>query len=338
MDRLYSIFGLRLRANQPIPGLESVATSFRTPDVEIHFGEQPQASRESSGQAATIAFTSSILTETGEPALRIWEVANGSLLRMDYIDGTKFWLDRGGKAVWAVWPDSSSLQDTATYLLGPVLGYLLRMRGVTCLHASAVALGNVAMAFVGVEGAGKSTTAAALARRGHAVISDDIVALTELDGNFIVSPAYPYMGLWADSASMLFGPANRLPTFSPNYDKKQLLLAQNRLRFQEKPMSLGAIYLLGERTAEESGPRVEEPSKQEILLALVTNTYVTNLIDANTRAKEFELLGRLVGSVPIFRLRPHQDASRIDRLCELIERPHITNEAERSRSVAGHVV
>ncbi|HXX44395.1 MAG TPA: hypothetical protein VEJ38_06680 [Candidatus Acidoferrales bacterium] len=293
--------------------------------------------RDSLEDGGRITFTSSLLSEKGVPALRIWEIDDGSLLRMHYADGVNFLLERTGNRIWAAWPDTSTIEDAATYLLGPVLGFILRLRGVTCLHASAVALGTVAVAFVGVEGAGKSTTAAALARRGHAVISDDIVALTESGGNFFVNPAYPYMGLWADSASMLFGPANSLPDFSPNYDKKQLLLSENRLRFQEKPTSLGAIYLLGERIADDSGPRVEQPSKQESLLALVTNTYLTNLIDAKTRAKEFELLGRLVRSVPIVRLRPHQDASRIDRLCELIERRHMTNEAERSRSVAGHV-
>ncbi len=320
MGWFYSVFGLGVWANQAIPGLEAVAAFSETPHVEVHLGAEPDAASGDSGSRGKLVFASSILLESGEPALKIWEVADGSLRRMDYFDGTKFWLDRAGNTVWATWPPTSSLEDTATYLLGPVLGFVLRSRGVTCLHASAVALAGAAVVFVGAEGTGKSTTAAAMASRRHAVISDDIVALTERDGIFLVSPAFPYLCLWPDSVNILYGPDKVLPSFSANYDKRQLLLAENHLRFQEKPMPLGAIYLLGERCAEEIAPYAEKLTPRESLLALVADSYATNLMDTSMRAKEFELVGRLVRNVPIYRLRPHQDGSRIGRLCELIER------------------
>lgn len=319
MTCFYSVFGLKLRANQFIPGLESVCTSLQAPDVEIFLGEQPEITRHGCEQEDSLLYASSVLSESGEPSLRVWNTARGSLLRLDYIDGTKFWLDRAGRAIWAIWLDTSSREDTATYLLGPVLGLLLRLRGVPCLHASAVAFGRSAVAFVGREGAGKSTTAAALARRGHAVISDDIVALVERDSSFFVLPAYPYLCLWPDSVKIVYGPDKTLPPFSQNWDKCRLALAENRLRFEAEPLALGGIYLLGERSAENAAPFVEIPAPREGMLALVADSYATNLVDANARTKEFELLGRLVATVPVLRLRPHQDAARIDRLCELIE-------------------
>ena len=58
----------------------------------------------------------------------------------------------------------------------------LRLRGVPALHASAVAVGGAALAVVGSAGAGKSTTAAARAARGHAVVADDVLALRALLG------------------------------------------------------------------------------------------------------------------------------------------------------------
>ena len=316
----YSVFGLRLRANQFISGLESVAATFEVPDVELRLGEQPPVASKRSAWGDTLIFTSSTLSESGEPALRIWQVADSSILRLEYIDGTRFWLDRAGTSVWATWPETSSFEDTATYLLGPVLGILLRLRGVTCLHASAVAIGEAAVALVGVEGSGKSTTAAALARRGHLVMSDDIVALGERDGTFSIFPAYPYLSLWPDSVGIVYGPDKILPSFSPNYDKRQLLLAKNRLRFQEKPMPLGGIFLLAERSAENAAPCLENLTPRESLFALLADSYATKLIDANMRVKEFEQLGRMVGTVPVVRLRPHRDPERIDRMCDLIER------------------
>ena len=125
-----------------------------------------------------------------------------------------------------------------------VLGLLLRLRGVTCLHASAVALADHAIAFVGSEGAGKSTTAALMARKGCAVISDDVVALVERNGSFYVYPAYPYLCLWPDSVTMVYGPDKQLPSFSPNWDKRLLSLTGNDLRFEAQALPLGAILSL----------------------------------------------------------------------------------------------
>ena len=102
-----------------------------------------------------LSYDSPYKDQAGNPALRIWKAARSRYLRLAYFDGTQFWLDRGGTEVWATWPSNLQIEDAATYLLGPVLGILLRLRGVTCLHASAVAFGETAVAFVGSEGAGK---------------------------------------------------------------------------------------------------------------------------------------------------------------------------------------
>jgi len=333
MGRTYRVFGLDLRANHSIPGLEPSATSGKTPDVEIFLGHSPSADRPDSVGAETLTFTSSMVQESGEPCLRVWKTPGGEILRLEYFDGMQFWLDREGKTVWALWPDSSSLEDAATYLLGPVLGLLLRLRGITCLHASAVAFGKFAVAFAGSEGAGKSTTAAALARRGHAVISDDIVALAERDGAFFVLPAYPYLCLWPESVEMLYGASKILPTFSPNWDKRQLSLARNRLRFAQQPLPLGAIYLLGERSSMEAAPFLETLTQREALVSLVAESYATSLLDTHMRAREFELLGRLLAAVPVSKLHPHEDPARIASLCDVIER----NSPERRRVSAPHM-
>src|SRR5260370_12112281 len=119
-------------------------------------------------------YGSSYSLTSGEPILRVWDVAGGAFLRVDYTGGPQFWLDRKREVLWADWPETSSLEDTCSYLLGPVLGYLLRLRGVTCLHASAVAFDNSCVAFVGTAGGGKSSTPAAFSPHGHRVVSDDV--------------------------------------------------------------------------------------------------------------------------------------------------------------------
>jgi hypothetical protein len=188
---------------------------------------------------------------------------------------------------------------------------------VTCLHASAVAYGEQAVAFVGPAGAGKSTTAAALALRGHAVLSDDVVALAERDGSFYVPCAYPYLCLWPESVQSMFGSRNALPQFSANYEKRCLSLGKQELPFAERPLQLGAVYILGERR-NDPAPLVEELSQQKAFVSLVANTFGTNVVDGSMRAKEFETLGRLVPSVRVRQLWPHQDPNRLPELCQRI--------------------
>jgi hypothetical protein len=285
--------------------------------VEIHLNVSPLEAGIVPRNPEVLTYSSPYKDEAGNPALNMWKIGGGSFSRLAYSDGTQFWLNQEGTEIWATWPDHSTLEDTATYLLGPILGRLLRLRGITCLHASAVAFGENAVAFVGSEGAGKSTTAAALALRGHAILSDDVVALAQRDGSFFVHPAYPYLCLWPESVESIYGSAEALPRFSANYEKRCLSLGKQELRFEERTLRLAAIYILGERRGDPA-PLVQEIAPQEAFLALVANTFATNILDSGMRAKEFETLGRLVPSVPIRQLCAHQDASRLTDLSDLL--------------------
>ena len=330
----YAVFGLSLHCNLPIPNLTTVNPEDEPPPLEssndqtvaIHLNDSPHGNRAAPPGPEELGYDSPYKDEAGNPALRIWKLAGSRYLRLAYFDGTQFWLDREGAEVWATWPSNLTIGDTATYLMGPVLGILLRLRGVTCLHASAVAFGDTAVAFVGSEGAGKSTTAAALARHGHAILSDDVVALAEHNGSFFVHPAYPYLCLWPESVESLYGSPEALPQFSANYEKRFLSLGKKELRFAERALPLAAIYILGERRGDPA-PLVEELPPQKAFVALVANTFATNTLDTGMRAKEFEILARLAPSVSIRALCAHQDASRLPELCALLD-----EEAQKLRS------
>ncbi len=318
----YSLFGLALASNLPIPELVPVpASTIARPaqDVQVHWQATPDFIAVSS--TLDLAYISSYTDRAGEPALKIWSIPSAGLLRLDYSDGARFWVSRDGKSVWSMWSEPLSIDDTATYLLGPVLGLVLRLRGVTCLHASAIAFGAaedlLAAAFVGAEGAGKSTTAAALARQGLTVLSDDIVALEEGDSRFLVRPAYPYLCLWPESVASLYGSADALPAFAAGYDKRCLSLGRESLAFAKAPARLGCIYILGERTGVPD-PVIEPVPAQQAFVTLVANTYATNMLDSEMRKREFETLGRLMQSVPVRLIHAHPEPSRISALCAAI--------------------
>jgi hypothetical protein len=54
------------------------------------------------------------------------------------------------------------------------------------------------------------------------------------------------------------------------------------------------------------------------MMSLVANTYATKLMDRQMRAREFELLTRVVNHVPLRRVTPHADPARLDELCTRI--------------------
>jgi hypothetical protein len=327
----HTVFSLNIRSNVPIPGLPCLDESFEAVDVEIHLGTSPYYVSQTSAAAEELAYVSSYTNESGNAGLRIWKSPDGLYLRLEYYDGTQFWLERAGKEIWAIWPKESTLEDACSYFLGPVLGLLLRLRGITCLHASAVALEDCSVVFVGAEGAGKSTTAAAFAREGHGVLSDDVVALSEVESGFLVVPAYPHLCLWPESVAMLFGSADALPHFSRGWEKHRLALGDRETRFEHRPLSLGAIYILGERRGDPA-PTVEPVRPQAGLLSLVADTFANKILDREMRAREFEVLGRLVTCVPVRRVFPHSDPSRVHDLCRAIREDFaVLKESARAR-------
>jgi hypothetical protein len=312
----YSLFGLVFRFNISIPQLLSVQSAGATQDAEVHLLSFPSGVSIGSNENERLLFASSDKTETNQPTHQLWASANKSLLRLEFCDGTQFWLNSNGTHLWAIWPQALSLENTLGYLLGPVLGFLLRLRGVVCLHASAVAFDNRCAVFVGAQGAGKSTTAAALAREGCAVLSDDVVALDEREGRFRVQPSYPHVLLWPDSVQRLFGSADALPNSGEDWHKRRLTLGNDRSRYQGQELPLGAVYILGQRTTTST---FEPLNRSSALLHLIAHSYAAGLLESEKRAQEFEAFGRLIDTVPVRSLKVGSDTHSLSHLHRLLE-------------------
>jgi len=255
---------------------------------------------------------------TEDPAFIVNALGAMEFFELTYTDGTRFVVDAAGTRVWGTWAPPFVLEDLVTYLLGPVMGFVLRRRGVTPLHASAVNLGGRAVVLTGAAQAGKSTTAAAIALRGVPVLCEDVAALKESSTGYSVEAGYPRVCVWPDAAQKLLGEEGALPRLTPNWEKRFLALDGARAKFEAERLPLGAVYVLSTRTPQSDAPRVEELGQREALLELVQNTYMNWLLDRKQRAEEFDLLARLAARVPVRRIVPHQDAARLGMMCELL--------------------
>ena len=316
MAVFHSVYGLRLAANMAVPGLSVLTKSDEIADVTIRLKEDgfplPAAALPSEA-----FYVSRFKDANGEPVLRASLVAGSSYFQFSYCDGTQVAIERNGREVFADWPEQLTLEDVSPYIVGPVLGIVLRLRGVFSLHASAVSLGNHAIALMGPAGAGKSTTAAAFARFGCRVISDDVVALTQKGSHFEIPPGYPRVNLWAESVQALCGTEDALPLISPGWDKRFMPIDPHN-QFEARSLPLGAIYVLDRREPTLVAPIIEEMTGRDAFVALLGNTYMNHLPDQAMRRSEFYVLARLVAQIPIRRVRPPADISALSNLCQAI--------------------
>lgn len=307
----YRAFGLAIQADAPIAGL--IPQTISVPDIQIHLGAMAQAlDPESAGWRA---LWQSDADDAPDDAVTLCTTADERFLLLRYADGTRFAYSRDGTVIWATWPDHSSATQAATYLLGPVIGFALRLRGIICLHASVVVVAGRAVALVGPAGAGKSTTAAAFALGGGQVIADDIAVLQRTHTDWLVHPAIPGIRLWDDSVEMLLGRSNALPLLAPGWEKRFLDLRKSAHGFRpDVPVPLGAVYLLQSRES----PRLAAPqrlSARDALIALVSNTYANVLLDASMRRAEFTALTEIASTVPVWRIGAPEGRDALDRFC-----------------------
>lgn len=304
----YALYGLVVRCNRALEDLDAAPALARV-DVDITLGG---ARRDPDlWQAAAPHYTWPDRPDA-PPSVEVRrDAARGFWFRYD--DGTEFVLDHDATNIQAWWADESTLEDTATYLLGPVLGFALRLRGVLAFHASAVLIDDRAVVLVGPSGAGKSTTAAAFATAGVPVLADDVVAVRVVDGVTLAYPAYRLLRLWDESERILFGTSGQLPLLTPTWDKRALPLGRAH-PFHESPAPLGDLFLLAPRSEDPRAPHVEVLRRGDAFMQLVANTYANYLLDDAMRGQEMRALDTVLRGRRIHRLVPHADPARLDAL------------------------
>jgi hypothetical protein len=305
------IHGLTIRADVTLPGIESAHPT--TPDVELELVERlsapvPSRTRYRSGSA-----------DDGTTRVEIVDDARG-FTAFRYGDGTAIDVDHGARParIRAAVAPGQTLEDLTAYLYGPVLGFLLRAWGRLAMHASCVRVGDGAVLLAGPPGAGKSTTAAALATRGFPVVSDDVTALTFGDPNEPprVWPAFDHLRLWPEGERVVLGDDTRLERITPTWDKRRFPL--DGAAFAGEPVPVRAIVVLRPRRGDRAVVRLLSPSRA--LVTLATLTYANYLLDAPMRARELMQLGALVRSVPVIAVTPQPGRDGLERLCEAIVR------------------
>lgn len=242
---LYRYCGLTIDSTLALPELPDMPVGGNA-DVTIRHAAVPAELPDAARQATTFQ-------ANGTEALYVLE------------DIARYRVRHGGTLIEVEAAARSDPTAVRLFLLHPVFALAALLRGDFLLAAAAVAEEGRVTAFVGESASGKSTLAATLAVRGHAVVSDSLLRLSITpEGGVLAHPQAPWLLLWPDSVRRLGLGGTRQRT------RKGLLLQRCALPAADAPLPLARIAVLQQQQTKGSTASVSRERPGLAGLELVT--------------------------------------------------------------------
>ncbi|HZU51934.1 MAG TPA: hypothetical protein VE968_08695 [Sphingomicrobium sp.] len=178
----YALCGWRFRSEIPVEALPAWdGDPARPPDIELVRGSVPEVACQ-------------------DP---VSVVANGrNVATVVSVEAGRFAVTDGKRVVADVRPDALPGFVEVT-IAGPVLGTICYQRDIVSLHSNTILIDGKAIAISGRSGAGKSTMAAMLMKRGHRLISDDVLPIFDRGGCTYAQPGSQNLRLWGEALELI---------------------------------------------------------------------------------------------------------------------------------------
>ena len=285
---VYSAYGLRICSEVPL--LETMVSD-GTADVVVRLGS-----------------LADILPESLDHGQRFLGQMPGS---------GKFLICEGNEILIEPDPDAS-MEMLQAIILGPAMSVVLRQRGRLVLHASAVVIEHTAIAFLGGSGWGKSTLANAFHSNGHALLTDDVLAVNSQSIPPLVYPAFPQQRLWSTAVTAL---GHQVSDLSPLHDKTLKLAYECDLDFCQTPTPLHRIYVLSKGSEHSIVPL----SPQEAFSEIARHTRELSTLKApEFVSRHLRQCTQLLNTTPVFRFTRKPSLEALPELVTMIK-THLQN-------------
>ena len=180
------------------------------------------------------------------------------------------------------------------FLVGRVLPWAALLRGREVLHASAVRIGDAAVAVVAETGFGKTSLAARLVLRGAGFITDDVLALSYRADEILAHPGAAILALRpAERAALEPAERRRLGRVLGRSGKTYVAVER-----EHSPVPLRGLYFLepqrgARRAAFQPGI---DPRR------LLGSTFIASVDSGRRLVGLLDLCARLEATVPIWRV------------------------------------
>jgi hypothetical protein len=226
-----------------------------------------------------------------------------------------------------LWPDrivgcpapGSDIRVAEAVFLGSIAGLWLERRGISPLHGAAVEVGASAVAFLGPKGSGKTTLAAEFLRRGHPLLSDDILAVRSEPESFEIQPALPEIRMWPEQVKEFV--ASQVPQVPRSKVYLPVGGAGGYGSFCPEPRRLVRVYLPRRTDGTEgtSVPTLKEIHGRDAVRQLLGNMLLPRIADAaGLAAGRLDVLTRLVEQVPVRRLVYPSGMQRLQQVADAV--------------------
>ncbi|MEM9043955.1 MAG: hypothetical protein AAGC81_04615 [Pseudomonadota bacterium] len=289
MTGIYHGYGLNFASDLALSGFAETSSQ---PDVTIRISAEARETAEAVA-ADPISFTK--------------HPEQGYLLRVEAGD---YWIQNARSVLITPAPETDEAY-VRLYVTGTVIGLILHLRGIQTLHAATIAIEGTAIAFVGEQGAGKSTLAAAMAAK-HPILGDDVVAVEPCDDGVLALPGGAEFKLWQETLDHLGLPQG--PRIANRTEKFYVPAPGNHLT---KSVPLGAVIVL-ERGGSTIG--VERYPLLEATDQLVQHAYRPELVPILGRqADHFRQAAQLAARLPVWRLRRPEGLVHLKETCAWLE-------------------
>ena len=187
-----------------------------------------------------------------------------------------------------------------------VLPFLLQALGYEMLHASAVRTERGVVAFCGDSGAGKSTIATGLRRRGYPVWADDALLLEV--GARIGAIALPFVVRLRRESAEFFGLGGRGDGSSDDLSG-----------IERDPMDLAAVCVLKRRAGSEDDEVIGCHRDTAALTALLAHACAFNFEDLDRKRRMVTQYLAVAARIPVFEAVVRPGLERLSELLDHIE-------------------
>jgi hypothetical protein len=192
-------------------------------------------------------------------------------------------------------------------LLSLALAVWLELRGLIVLHASAVVVEGMGIAFLASSGTGKSTLAATmLSVPNSALLTDDFLPVEQVNQSILLRSAYPEITLDPYPASRIFGNNINIMTTRPGSAKVPVYIGRGQLdKFYERSYPLNSLYVPERLAAIDlcNGMEIHDLTPREAVIELIRYSIAPNVLNVMGLASwRLNFFAQLVRRVPVRRM------------------------------------
>ena len=290
----YRAFGLDIQSDFEIPELP--AEKFNAADVKISYGENPAA-----------------LTDPRGRGVLYQAKKDDFLFRLDTVGSYRVQL---GKKITIERLNNASDEEVRLFLLGSAFGAMIQQRDLLPFHGSTVVKDNKAYVIGGVSGAGKSSLAATLVKRGYSLLADDISVIKTNEDKVMVCPGIPHLKLWEDVMKKLEEDFSRYPKVRPQLLKYRKPAGPE---FINQSMELQSITVLSSRNT--PGFETETVRGVEKFNLLKNNTYRYQYLEGlDKTVHHFRLTTDIAARSHVYRLKRPSSPLLLNELADYFEK------------------